>query len=228
MHRIANVVVLIVVMTSCDQPPAKHSAAATTRHPPVAVRPTVPPTLGTTTDAWSRAENSKNPADWDEAAAAYERELESCAEDCRELAYAIVLARQNALSADPIEPPPGDEPVPMPPRVQAMVAALDRYVALADPSDPDLAGMKFLAGSALRRWHQPDAIARLEAVLREHRGDPTAEYSANLILDALNRSGRTDEMKQLVQELLADSAFLIGKDELRETLERIRERAGIE
>jgi hypothetical protein len=93
---------------------------------------------------------------------------------------------------------------------------------MADPADPDVPGLKFLSANMLHKWRQPDALARLEALLREHRGDETAEYATNILLDALLRAGRVAEVTALVDELLGDSAFMAGKDALRQTLEKIR------
>ena len=102
---------------------------------------------------------------------------------------------------------------------------MDAFVAASEPTDPDHVGAKFLAGNLLRRWRQPDALARLEEVLRAHRDHETAEYAANILLDQLLRQGRVAEVQALVAELLADTAFLAGKDELRATLLRIQQAA---
>ena len=175
--------------------------------------------------AWSVAEASNTAASWDVAAEAYARELEDCddaREDCREKVYAIVLARRNAFMAEPIKPPEGDKPVSLPPRVQELVDALDHYAAVGDPDDPDVAGVKFLAANHLRRWRQPDAIERFEAVLRTHPTTEVAEYAANLLLDSLMRQERIEELKVWVARLLGDAAFLAGKPELEETLRRLK------
>lgn len=230
MHHLA---VLVLILAACEarqsapkpKPMAADAAGRLAPRPVVKrtkprteIRPALPP------EPWTHAEAEQTADAWDAAAAAYQRELEACTatDDCLDDAYAIVLARKNGLMAEPIEPPPGDEPAPVPRRVLAVVDALDAYVAMADPLDPDLAGMKFLAASALYRWRQPDAIARLERVLREHRDDPTAEFAANQLLDLLMRAGRIAELRTWVDVLLGDEAFLAGKDALRETLERLR------
>jgi len=109
----------------------------------------------------------------------------------------VVLARKTALGSKPIEPPHGEGPIPIPPRVRALVDALDEYVKMAQPSDPDVVDMSFLAANALSRWRQPDAIERLEALLRDHRNAPSAEYAANILSDALIRSERIVEVDRL-------------------------------
>lgn len=126
------------------------------------------------------------------------------------------------MAADPLPKPMPGENAPLPPRVQALVDSLDEYVKIAPPSDPDVFDMKFLAANALNTWHQQDAIARLEELLRTHRDDPSAEYVANMLLDALVRAERIADLKAWVTELLGDAAFLEGKDALRATLETLR------
>jgi pentatricopeptide repeat protein len=233
------VVVAVIAVGACKDrsaerpaPAAAPIAATRPSGPAPARRPISPmkrtwtrppgPTQPTAEAAWSAAETAGSAEAWDAAADAFERERERCAPDCLDTAYAAVLARKNALVATPLDAPPGDRPVPLPPRVAAAVAAMDEYVAMADPSDPDVPGMKFLAANALHRYRQPDALERLEALLRDNRADETAAYAANILLDALLNAGRIDDVKRLVDELLADTAFMAGKDQLRATLEKIR------
>jgi hypothetical protein len=196
-------------------PPSDARTARRNWSPPAA--PSLP--------AWSAAESAKTADAWERAADAYATARAACDDDCIDSAYAVVLARKNAIEAVPIAAPPadGDAP-PLPAREQALVAALDDYVAIAPPGDPDVLDMKFLAANVLNRWHQDEAIERLEELLREHRDDPSAEYVANMLLDALMRANRIDELKRWVNELLADAAFLAGKDQLRALLEMLRTR----
>lgn len=218
-----RIALALVLLTACE---ARNAAPPPPPSPPVAkhraaTRPPPPPALPATAVTWSAAEAAHTAEAWDAAADNYERELVWCTTDCAETAYTVVLARKNALSAAPITPPEGDAPVPVPPRVQAVVDAIDGYVAVADPSDPDLPGMKFLAGAALTKWRQPDALDRLADVLRNYRDAEVAEYAANILIDALLRADRGPEVRALVDELLADTAFLATKPELRETLDKL-------
>ena len=158
--------------------------------------------------------------EWDEAASDIERELAHCG-DCRDAAHRLVLARKNALAMAPVAPSPGTDPLPVPERVRAVVAAIDRYAALADPKDPELPGMKFLAGAALARWRDPDAFGRLAAQLRDYPTDETAEYATNILLDLLNRGGNYDEMRTWVDTLRANPALLAGRDDLRALLDKL-------
>jgi hypothetical protein len=71
---------------------------------------------------------------------------------------------------------------------------------------------ELLGGQCARNLE--DAIARLEDLLRTHRNEPSAEYVANMLLDALARANRIPELKQWLKNLLADSTFLAGKGAL--------------
>lgn len=220
-------VVLAVGAMSCDRcrdPKAKQASTVATpqRADARTARRNWAPPPAPSLPAWSAAEAAKTAEAWDRAADEYARARERCVDDCLDAAYAVVLARKNALSADPIKPPKPEESPPLPARVKALVSALDDYLKIAPPTDPDQLDMKFLAANAINLWHQEDAVARLEELLREHRNDPSAEYVVNMLLDALMRANRVEELKRWVSELLADATFLEGKDQLRSTLETVR------
>lgn len=180
------------------------------------------PKLPDLSAAWSEAEAKKTAESWDAAADAFTAERTRCTDDCLDAQYAVVLARKNAMAAELPSKPNADEKPPLPARVKALVDSLDEYVKIAPPSDPDVYDMKFLAANALASWNQNDAIARLEELLRDHRSEPSAEYVANMLLNALVRENRIAELRIWVTELLADTAFLQGKDALRATLETLQ------
>lgn len=187
-------------------------------------RPPRPPTLIATAFTSSVAEASNTSAAWTALAEGYEAELGDCKTGCRELAYEMVLARNRALkTANLPRPKQGEPPGPLPPEVQANVDALDAYVERLDPTDDEVAPMKFLAANALWQWNQEAALPRLQQLLQEHRDDATAEYAANQLLHFLMEQGRIDELRAWVAELSADETFLANKPELRATLEKIRE-----
>lgn len=237
MRGISFVVVVAVAIAAagCEgkkKQPAKTSKAPIAATPAVHAgpRPSLPPPerptlykLDREVFIWSFAE-ARNTADaWQLAAATFQNQLASCTADCADTAWAAVLAHKNALKVEPIKPPPEDAPAePLPPQVQAMVEAIDQYVAYGDPTDPQVGNARFLGASTMFRWRQPDAVERLEAILRDHRDLEVAEFAANQLLDTLMRLGRMDELRAWALELLADATFLAGKDELRQTLERIR------
>src|SRR5690606_11259103 len=71
---------------------------------------------------WAFAETRNTVEAWQTAAATFEAQLASCTADCADTAWSVMLARRNALKAEPIPPPPDDAPPgPLPERVQAMV-----------------------------------------------------------------------------------------------------------
>ena len=232
MRTVAVIVVLSFVASSCEcrsRPPkpvvanADSTAPAVKRTTPrTETRPTSPPSLPEAATAWTAAEKQNTAEMWDAAGDAYERERERCTVNCLDAAYAVILARRNAIKAAPVKPPAGEEPASLPPRVHDLIEAADEYIKRTDASDPDFVGLKFLAANALDQFRQPDAIERLEELLREHRNEANAEYAANMLLAALARTGRIAELKKWVADLLADTAFLEGKPELRQRLEMMK------
>ncbi len=211
-----------VSCASCDRchgPPPKPKPAPAPASAHVAARPRVRPSL-----LWSTAVAHNTPQAWDAAAAAYASERKTCTDDCVDRAFAVVLARRNALAAAQLAPPQGEDKPPLPPQVRALVDAVDDYVAIAPPDDPTVVENKFVAASALYRWHSDEALERFEELLRIHRYDELAEYAANMLLDQLIRTNNIEQMKYWVYELLGDARFMAGKDELRRTLEALRER----
>jgi hypothetical protein len=184
-----------------------------------------PPTLPAAAFTWAVAEASNSAHAWTSVADSLAADLAACTTDCREAAYEVVLARNNAARIAAAPPPHGDDwtALPIPHEVEVAIATQDAYVASLDPTDDEVAPMKFLSAGALWRYRQDAALPRLEALLREHRDDETAEYAANQLLDALMRAGRTDELRYWVAELLADETFLADKPDLRDTLQQMHQ-----
>ncbi len=193
---------------------------------------------------WSRAESEKNPRlqteHWENAAVAFTDVVKAQKVDAKmmkEAAYAAVLGWKNALNVDPrvknqadkIEDPSKDydkvpAAKPIPPREQKMLDAFDIYIAyIKDPKDDELVAMKFLKANIYRRYNNFDkAIPIFEDILAKHREHETAEFSANLLLDTYNRMQRYDEMLALVDKLDGDKKFLEGKEDLAETMGKIK------
>jgi tetratricopeptide (TPR) repeat protein len=191
---------------------------------------------------WARADAEKNPRMatqlWEDAAVAFTDVVKTKKVDAKlmkESAYAAVLGWKNALDVDPRvkAPPPMDDskgdqkvpaPEPIPDREQKMIAAFDIYINyIKDPKDPELVGMKFLKANIYRRHnHFDEAIPMFEDIIEHHRDHETALYSANLLLDSLNRLQRYDEMLTWVDKLSEDKKWLEDKQDLAETLEKIK------
>lgn len=209
---------------SSDDPRASAAAPGLPLRP---ARPSTPaarrPSLPAAAFSRSFAESANTPEAWTAVADAYDLEYATCRSDCRALAADIVDARKAAATAANLPPPPdGEDPVAVPPVIASLIDALDRYVASLPATDDDVAKNQFLAAAALWRYRQPDSLPRLEALLREHRYDETAEYAANQLLDFLMRAGKTAELAAWVAELAADETFLADKPALRETLRRLQ------
>jgi tetratricopeptide (TPR) repeat protein len=193
---------------------------------------------------WARAESEKNPRLqtelWENAAVAFTDVVKTGKVDpkmMKEAAYASVLGWKNALNVDPrikeqagkvedIEKQYDKTPTakPIPPREEKMLAAFDIYINyIKDPKDDELVGMKFLKANIYRRYNQFDkATPIFLEILDKHRSHETAEYAANLLLDTFNRAQKYDDLLALADKLGSDKKFLEGKEELGETLTKIR------
>lgn len=179
---------------------------------------------------WTRAEQSKAPVAWENAALAFTdaaRTGKLVPKLEKEALYASVLAWKNALASDPAVKSlvvSGTAPTAIPAREAKMIASLELYISMSkDPTDPEIAGIKFLEANIYRRSNRFDeAIPMFRDILEHHSGEEVAESAANLALDALNRLGRFTEMLVLVDELLAMPGFLVGKEDLHDTLIKIK------
>jgi len=193
---------------------------------------------------WSRAESEKNPRLqtelWENAAVAFTDVVKTGKVEpklMKEAAYAAVLGWKNALNVDPRIKNQADKvedidkqydkvppPKPIPPREEKMLAAFDIYINyIKDPKDDELVGMKFLKANIYRRYNHFDKANPLFLdILAKHKEHETAEFAANLLLDTYNRQQDYDSMLKLVDQLVNDKKFLEGKDDLNETLARIK------
>jgi hypothetical protein len=181
---------------------------------------------------WSLAETAAEPrqADaWERAALAFDavatvHDLDGKLR--KEAAYAAVLGWKNAINNDS-QPPPTDAlvPVPMPFRIERLVAALE-YERRNYAEGAEGVGMTFVEANTLRRYGRlVQAIAMFRDIVDHHRDHETAEYAANLLLDSYNRLGRHDEMLALANQLAADAKFLADKPDLAKTLARLKRQA---
>lgn len=179
--------------------------------------------------AWNDATLAETSEAWDLAADLFARARDACTSDCGELAYATVLARAKALDADPTSARPEDkptEPQPLPPRVEALIDAADVYVASASPGDDDAIGVSFLAGRQFDAYGWIDeSTTRFATIVLAHPAHDVALYSANLLLDALNRSGRYDELVRWARDMSANAALMAAHTELAELVAEILARA---
>lgn len=179
--------------------------------------------------AWNDATAVNTPEAWDLAADLFARAAAACRVECSELAYATILARSNAIKSDatlvrPDEKP--TEPQPLPVRVEAFIDAADSYVATAPAGDEDAIGVSFLAGQKYNDYGWIDeSTTRFGTIVL---ANPTAEvalYSANLMLDAFNRSERYDDMLRWARDLQANAALMAAYPELAELVAELLARA---
>lgn len=135
------------------------------------------------------------------------------------------------LDRPPLRVPPvpvDDRPRPRPLDAGAAdaVAALDRVIAQGAPGDPAVVLARFRRAHTRLRFDQVDlALPELVLLLERHRDHvEIAEYSANLLLDTLNRQRRYDAMLRWVRALRADARFVADHEELAERLRLIEAR----
>lgn len=182
--------------------------------------------------AWNDAEAQNTLEAWDLAADLFANVRDACLHECRELAYAAVLARKNALALDPmiaahvpLEQRP-TTPEPMPPRVEAMIEAADAFVASAPAGDEEAAGVGFLAAQQYNTYGWLDeSTTRFAQVVTTNPTADVAEYSANLLLDAYNRAERYEELFAYARQLSLNAPFLAAHPEVAELVRDLLARA---
>lgn len=183
---------------------------------------------------WKRAEWEKNQRLatelWERAAVAFTDVVKANKVGPKlrkESAYAAVLGWKNALAVDPVPkelpplPEPGakpkiPEPRPIAERQQKMIDAFDIYIEyIKNPKDEELVMMKFLKAKVY--WdhnHLEKANELFIDILKHHFEHETAHYSANLLLDDLNRLQQYEKMLKWVDILMAKKSWLEDKPEL--------------
>ena len=187
---------------------------------------------------WMRAESEKDQRRqsllWERVAVAFTdvvKNAEIDDEQRKEAAKASVLAWKNALAVDP---GPGVEtnekayskvpkPKPIGERQQKMIAAFDVYINyIKNPKDDERVMMKFLKARIYwRHNHFDKAIPQFEDIIESHINHETAEYSANLLLDTLNRMKRYDQLVVWAKKLQKKKKFLDRHEDLAVRLKTI-------
>jgi tetratricopeptide (TPR) repeat protein len=142
---------------------------------------------------------------YDQAARLYERvvTLAPKGKYLRDAAYAHVLATRNAIHADDREAPdagvacnkPG--PCDLPADVQRLLAAYDRYVAVAAPHDEP--AVEYRRARTYYEYNQWAKAAPLfDAIVARHPDHELAVYSATLELDCWAMLKRQDEVRAAI------------------------------
>ena len=171
--------------------------------------------------AWQAAEAERDPRKaaplWEAAA------LEFGKVAGRDAAYAGILAWKNSFSMNVVtgadDPAADDKPTPLTAREVGFVQAVDRYVGMAPPDDDEVAQLLFLRARVFHRHgNLMEALTGFATLVTRHPQSEVAEYAANLLLDALNRAARYDELADWVQRMRANRGLLRGKPDLARTL----------
>ena len=189
---------------------------------------------------WKRAEGEQNPSKagivWEDAAKEYTKvvELSKNEQHVKEAAYAAVLAWKNALAVDPSTGAPdvdpekqggkAEKPQEIPDKEKKMIDAFDVYIKyVKDQKDDELVVIKFLKGRIFWKYrHYAEAAPFFIDVIQTRPEHEVAEFSANLLLDSLNRSGQQEELVKWVDRLLANKAFLEDRPDMQERLSELK------
>ncbi|MCW5808674.1 MAG: hypothetical protein KIT31_40365 [Deltaproteobacteria bacterium] len=201
--------------------------------PKYARPPSTSPRLAGAERLWAAAaaevDRQKASEAWEAAAEAFlaVAEASTIPAEKREAAKASVLAWKNALHVEPRvraardDFSDGAEPRPIPEREQRLLRAFERYLAIDAASD-DAIGILFQRANLLRRHHHFDAaMPLLLEIVNRHPRHETAEFAANLALDTFNRRQQFDQLVAFAEKLRADKAFLAGRPDLAQIVERI-------
>jgi TolA-binding protein len=174
--------------------------------------------------AWARAEETNKAASWEDAAAAFTEVVHAEALDDKLRRDAAEAAVEAWIKADAVDPHAqlgkdadgAPDPQPLPDREQRLLAAIadDRPLG-----GEDQAAMLFVEAKVYRRFdHLEEALVPLTEIVQHHRDFEDAVPAIDMLLHALDRLGRTDELVAWVQELLKDDALLEREPELADRL----------
>jgi outer membrane protein assembly factor BamD (BamD/ComL family) len=135
---------------------------------------------------------------------------------------AEVQAADAAWNAAANEPDPAKRPA----RWDAAIAAIDRYLEIADPNDPELPRLLFSKGRAYgESGHLDLALPIYRTIVTRFPRSTVAEYAANLALDGYNRLRDYEKMLAFANELANDPNFLRDRADLATTVKRIQGQA---
>jgi TolA-binding protein len=164
--------------------------------------------------------------DWEPAAVAYAAVAKQPGKWREQAAYDAVLARQELARSEVAPAPSGVTESPMGPRTQALLEAIDQYLALL-PNGADARAMA-QRGGRLQYDHNRlrDASDRFHGAAVKWAGGDCA-IAVNLSLDALNLLEEREELLRWVDEYLAGQC-VAGDAQLRGELLKLRGRVQFE
>ncbi|HEY4183371.1 MAG TPA: hypothetical protein VGM90_41390 [Kofleriaceae bacterium] len=174
--------------------------------------------------AWTSAEAADTLDAWAAAADLFEQARDECTSDCSELAYAAVVARGKEIQHDPSLEQPEEkptEPQSIPERVQTFIADADSFVE-SSPDAEAAPSVAFLAAVRFDNYGWVDeSIARYDSLIQKNPAHEVSEFSANLLLDALDRAGRYDELVRFANLLAGNVPLMTAYPDLAETVQNI-------
>jgi tetratricopeptide (TPR) repeat protein len=175
------------------------------------------PQLDAAEEAWKAAEKGNTAELWSAAATLFDSAVASAPGPRKETtAEAAVLAWRNARALESDARPNG-----LTPRDRSFVKALDVYLPLAK-TDADAASTELTRAQVFIRANLlAEAVSGFEHVVVQFPESDAAEFSASLLLDALNRLGKHDRLSDWVAKMRATSVLLKGRRDLVETLDRL-------
>ena len=170
--------------------------------------------------AWAVAEKepdaTKSVALWEAAAAAFDRAVPGAGAHQRSAAEAAVLAWKNAIGRDAIT----RKPTTTAARDDGLLRSLEVYIPLAPATE--LPSLLFTRGHIFyKRDRFDEAVPIFEDLVTRFPADDTAEYAANMLLDALVRQRDFDRMIGWVARMRAMPKLTAKRPELVETLGRL-------
>ena len=126
-----------------------------------------------------------------------------------EAAYAFVMSTKNAArptdQKDAKPPCPDLKPCAIPPDLQRLVGAFDRYLALTNKERPV---MEYRRARIFYEYqHFAEAAPQFEHIFASDPDNELATYSANLEMDCLAILKRYDELRALVERVKKSPAM---------------------
>jgi hypothetical protein len=113
-------------------------------------------------------------------------------------------------------------PQPLTVNAQRQLRVLDLYLKTPSANPVRTTGFKFYKAKIYLWFAQHDiAIPLLLEVIDLHPKSDEAEYSANLVLDHYEKTGKKAELVKLAEKLIANTALMTDREELSKTLEKI-------
>lgn len=148
---------------------------------------------------------------YDESARMYERVLTLAPKGkyADEAAYAYVIATKNAArptDQPDAKPPCADfKPCPIPPDLQRLVAAFDRYMAITNKERPV---MEYRRARIFYEYqHFAEAAQQFDHIFASYPDTELSVYSANLEMDCLAILKRYDQLRALVERVKKSPAM---------------------